>query len=384
MSRIAPLRRPGSAGFAAVAALVFLLASLAACGPSEEERTNAARAEAWAELEEAQAALNARRGELEQVRAQAAAPGEGEDAEALAARVEALDEEVGADGEALQQKLVNYINEAEWEIGGEMDEEQRAAFAMMSGEQMYLAQEYVVKGGDYRRAIDILEAARRNDPDNPDLAARIAEYQEARYVTAERLAEVKRGMTEAEVEGILGKPFHSYVRNFSDENVFAWFYPKDPEQHGSGAAVGVFFREGDRKVYRTDPNAVEGRTKKSRPRVAVPGGPSLTAEGRLVQNPRSCGCRAPASVSESRSGSGPTHQREDGFLAMPVVQVRDDESFENALRRFKRKCEKEGILTELKKRQHFEKPSVKRKRKVMQARKKMLRKLAEERRAGLA
>ena len=68
---------------------------------------------------------------------------------------------------------------------------------------------------------------------------------------------------------------------------------------------------------------------------------------------------------------------------MPVVQVREDESFENALRRFKRKCEKEGILTELKKRQHFEKPSVKRKRKVMQARKKALRKLAEERRAGL-
>ncbi len=68
---------------------------------------------------------------------------------------------------------------------------------------------------------------------------------------------------------------------------------------------------------------------------------------------------------------------------MPVVQVRDDESFENALRRFKRKCEKEGILTELKKRQHFEKPSVKRKRQDLQARKKMLRKLAEERRLGL-
>jgi small subunit ribosomal protein S21 len=69
---------------------------------------------------------------------------------------------------------------------------------------------------------------------------------------------------------------------------------------------------------------------------------------------------------------------------MPVVQVREDESFENALRRFKRKCEKEGILTELKKRQHFEKPSVKRKRKDVQAKKKMARKLAEERRLGLA
>ena len=68
---------------------------------------------------------------------------------------------------------------------------------------------------------------------------------------------------------------------------------------------------------------------------------------------------------------------------MPLVQVRDDESFENALRRFKRKCEKAGILTELKKRQHFEKPSVKRKRKEVQARKKMLRKMAEERRMGL-
>lgn len=69
---------------------------------------------------------------------------------------------------------------------------------------------------------------------------------------------------------------------------------------------------------------------------------------------------------------------------MPVVHVREEESFENALRRFKRKVEKAGILTELRKRQHFEKPSVKRKRKAIQARKKMLRKLSEERRAGLS
>lgn len=65
------------------------------------------------------------------------------------------------------------------------------------------------------------------------------------------------------------------------------------------------------------------------------------------------------------------------------MTVREDEPFENALRRFKRKCEKSGILTELKKRQHFEKPSVKRKRKAIQARKKVLRKMAEERRLGL-
>ena len=68
---------------------------------------------------------------------------------------------------------------------------------------------------------------------------------------------------------------------------------------------------------------------------------------------------------------------------MPLVHIREDESFEGALRRFKRKCEKSGILTELKKRQHYEKPSVKRKRKAIQARKKIMRKMAEERRAGL-
>lgn len=69
---------------------------------------------------------------------------------------------------------------------------------------------------------------------------------------------------------------------------------------------------------------------------------------------------------------------------MPIVHVRDEESFENALRRFKRKCEKSGVLTELKKRQHYEKPSVKRKRKETQAKKKMARKLQEERKMGLA
>jgi len=73
----------------------------------------------------------------------------------------------------------------------------------------------------------------------------------------------------------------------------------------------------------------------------------------------------------------------EGGTFVPLIVVKEDESFENALRRFKRKCEKSGILSELKKRQHYEKPSAKRKRKAIAARKKMLRKLAEERRTGM-
>ena len=71
-----------------------------------------------------------------------------------------------------------------------------------------------------------------------------------------------------------------------------------------------------------------------------------------------------------------------GEDSMPLIKVREDESLENALKRFKRKCEKSGILTEIKKRQHYEKPSVKKKRKALAARKKLLKRLAQERRGN--
>jgi small subunit ribosomal protein S21 len=56
---------------------------------------------------------------------------------------------------------------------------------------------------------------------------------------------------------------------------------------------------------------------------------------------------------------------------MTGVRVRDDESFERALRRFNKFCEKTGILSDIKKHQHFEKPSERRKRKLNAARRKM-------------
>ena len=47
---------------------------------------------------------------------------------------------------------------------------------------------------------------------------------------------------------------------------------------------------------------------------------------------------------------------------MPGIRVKEGESFESALRRFKKKCEKAGILSDLRRHQHFEKPSERRKR----------------------
>ena len=68
---------------------------------------------------------------------------------------------------------------------------------------------------------------------------------------------------------------------------------------------------------------------------------------------------------------------------MPSVIVRNGESFENALKRFKKQCEKTGILSEIKKREHFEKPSVKRKNKMLAAKKRAMKKFRRSMDKGL-
>ena len=57
---------------------------------------------------------------------------------------------------------------------------------------------------------------------------------------------------------------------------------------------------------------------------------------------------------------------------MPGVIVKSEEPFEKALKRFKKSCEKAGIISEMKKHQHFEKPSEKRKRKFNAAKRKRM------------
>ena len=60
---------------------------------------------------------------------------------------------------------------------------------------------------------------------------------------------------------------------------------------------------------------------------------------------------------------------------MTGVRVKENESYENALRRFKKQCEKAGILSEIRKREHYEKPSIKKKKKAAAARKRLLKKM---------
>ncbi len=63
---------------------------------------------------------------------------------------------------------------------------------------------------------------------------------------------------------------------------------------------------------------------------------------------------------------------------MPSVKVKENEPFDIALRRFKRSCEKAGILSEVRRREFYEKPTQERKRKQAAAVKRHLKKLARE------
>ncbi len=67
-----------------------------------------------------------------------------------------------------------------------------------------------------------------------------------------------------------------------------------------------------------------------------------------------------------------------GERHMPVIKVRENEPFDVALRRFKRSCEKAGVLAEVRRREFYEKPTTERKRAKASAVKRHAKKLARE------
>lgn len=64
---------------------------------------------------------------------------------------------------------------------------------------------------------------------------------------------------------------------------------------------------------------------------------------------------------------------------MPSIRVKENEPFDIAMRRFKRACEKAGVLSEIRRREFYEKPTEERKRKAAAAVKRHLKKMARER-----
>ncbi len=233
-----------------VCAVVAALVLSVACGGGGAAKEDQAKLEEWTWLTDTQEELTAKRQELadlmeEQKAAAAAEPAEGEPAEGeaeladtgedLEAQIERLGGEVEALTEEFGNRLVTYINADPMIEGEPPTEQQIQALRMKSGEDIILAEEWIEKGGDYKRAIEILSTALLYDEDNPDLQAALERAEADRYMSEERWAAVKKGMSEDEVREALGQVNLHNVREYPDKNVVAWFYPT--AEDGSAAAV---------------------------------------------------------------------------------------------------------------------------------------------------
>jgi len=234
-----------SIAIAGLAALCF------ACGGGEEAQNKAVSSEArkaeWSWLDGAQKELTALR--------QQAATLAGQATPEATAQLATLQPQIDAKTDELGRRLVEYIN-ADPPIQGEpMKPEQVAAFRLKSAEDMFVAREFIDKGGDYRRALDILKAAAAVDPDNPTLKSAIAEAEANRLVTPERFALVKNGMTPEEVRQVVGPVYLRNVKEYPDKGIVSWFYPTADDGH---AAAVYFHKKGESLiVYQATFDAVK-------------------------------------------------------------------------------------------------------------------------------
>lgn len=265
------MSRTGNPRWLAVAVLA-LLVSAVGCGGGKDQAGDAGRGAELEALRAAQAELTALRQQKSDLEAAIAAfdpdaasdataeegATEGEEAaptlEGMQAEVETLEATLAAKTDEFGGRVVAFIN-ADPPIQGEpMKPEVQEAIHMKTAEDMIVAQEYIDQGGDYRRALDIFEQLQTLDPDNEDLAAAIAKAEEMRYMTPERFAQVKKGMTMDEVRAILGQVNLYNVKNYEDKGVISWLYPREDK-----GAAGVYYNEkkGEWRVYQLDFDAVK-------------------------------------------------------------------------------------------------------------------------------
>jgi len=245
----------------AALAVVVLVVACGGGGPSKEEQL---KAEEWAWLTDTKQTLDIKRQELADLVAQAemeaaeateevteevaeGAEEVAEGAEEVGEAVAEIDlgdqiEELGAEVEDLTEtfsnRLVAFLNSDPMIEGEEPTESQINALRMKSSEDVILAQEWITRGGDYKRAIEIINTAMMFDEGNPELEAALADFEANRFMTEEKFAAAEKGMGEADIRRVLGQANLHNVREYPDKEVVAWFYPTAED----GKAAAVWFQ----------------------------------------------------------------------------------------------------------------------------------------------
>lgn len=231
-----------------------LIAGLTLTGCSSEGKDGGSDMAVFEEaLNSAKAALEAKRAELATLDDQIANAGEDVTEEALAelqAQRDALTSEATALADEVNAKATDLINEAGLEEGDVPEGAVRDAMLTVQNENILVAQEYIDKGGDYARAIQILEQTAALPVENPAVTAALEAARADQYMTQERFSQVRNGMSGDEVRELLGTVNPHNRKEYPERNVEAWFYRKE-----EGIAGVYFERTGDDlEVYRTEFN----------------------------------------------------------------------------------------------------------------------------------
>jgi hypothetical protein len=240
-------------------ALIVVLTMVSGCsrGPSEEELKLAA-------LEEQLTLMEQQNQDLQQARADLAA------AEATLAEIEAIKErerteeqtaqlaelpaqleELGAARDTafdtFQGTLAEFLNVALNEFPEH--EATVKGLNMYSDEAIMIADETVAKSGDYKKAINQLDAAASyydslEIPVYQPLIDEIALLNEMRFITQERFDLVAKNMTKDEVKEAVGPPYYQNIQVDEKRGVETWLYRKR-----EGGAAAIYFKTRNEKVY---------------------------------------------------------------------------------------------------------------------------------------
>ncbi len=135
--------------------------------------------------------------------------------------------------------------------------ETKAALDIYSEEAVLVAQDIVLKAGDYKKAIDHLSSAaslydQAGLETNRLLLDEIAALEDWRFITQERFDAVEKNMTKDQVMEIAGVPYYQNIQKDEKAGVETWLYRKI-----EGGAAAIYFKMKNEKVYNKNFDAVK-------------------------------------------------------------------------------------------------------------------------------
>ncbi len=237
-------------------------------GPSEDELKLAAFQEQAAAMKQAYEGLMSLRAEIEAAEVTVAELQEipendltdeqNLEIEELTAKVESAAVESETAFEGVQGMVADLLN-----VGiNEFPESTETADALMiyADEAIFVADDMVVKSGDYKKAMDHLGNAEgyfqaAGLSSYHPLVAKIAELDDWRFVTQERFDQVTKGMTKEEVVALVGQVYFRNIQEDTDKGVESWLYKKR-----EGGAAAFYFKTKTGKYYDKNWEAVPAQT----------------------------------------------------------------------------------------------------------------------------